>query len=62
VLAKMRELPVRDAFTDNGVLREDGRMVHSMFLLEVKKPEESKGRGITTSCSPKSPATRRSGR
>jgi branched-chain amino acid transport system substrate-binding protein len=42
VLAKMRELPVRDAFTDNGVLREDGRMVHSMFLLEVKKPEESK--------------------
>jgi branched-chain amino acid transport system substrate-binding protein len=42
VLAKMRELPVRDAFTDNGVLREDGRMVHSMLLLEVKKPEESK--------------------
>jgi branched-chain amino acid transport system substrate-binding protein len=42
VLAKMRETPVRDAFTDNGVLREDGRMVHSMFLLEVKKPEESK--------------------
>jgi branched-chain amino acid transport system substrate-binding protein len=42
VLAKMRELPVRDAFTDNGYLREDGRMVHSMFLLEVKKPEESK--------------------
>ena len=43
VLAKMRETPVRDAFTDNGVLREDGRMVHSMFLFEVKKPEESKG-------------------
>jgi branched-chain amino acid transport system substrate-binding protein len=42
VLAKMREMPVRDAFTDNGFLREDGRMVHSMFLLEVKKPEESK--------------------
>ncbi|MGX7745214.1 ABC transporter substrate-binding protein [Rhodopseudomonas parapalustris] len=42
VLAKMRELPVRDAFTDNGTLREDGRMVHSMFLFEVKKPEESK--------------------
>ena len=42
VLAKMRETPVRDAFTDNGHLREDGRMVHSMLLLEVKKPEESK--------------------
>jgi branched-chain amino acid transport system substrate-binding protein len=42
VLTKMRETPVRDAFTDNGFLREDGRMVHSMFLFEVKKPEESK--------------------
>ncbi|MCC8972267.1 ABC transporter substrate-binding protein [Bradyrhizobium brasilense] len=42
VLAKMRATPVRDAFTDNGVVREDGRMVHSMFLFEVKKPEESK--------------------
>ncbi len=42
VLAKMRELPVRDAFTDNGFLREDGRMVHSMLLLQVKTPEESK--------------------
>jgi len=43
VMAKMRELPVKDAFTDNGILREDGRMVHSMFLFQVKKPEESKG-------------------
>ncbi len=43
VMAKMRALPVRDAFTDNGVLREDGRMVHSMYLFQVKKPEESKG-------------------
>ncbi|WP_342728480.1 ABC transporter substrate-binding protein [Bradyrhizobium sp. B097] len=42
VLAKMRATPVRDAFTDNGVVREDGRMEHSMFLFEVKKPEESK--------------------
>ncbi|WFU81986.1 ABC transporter substrate-binding protein [Bradyrhizobium sp. CIAT3101] len=42
VMAKMRELPVKDAFTDNGILREDGRMVHSMFLFQVKKPEESK--------------------
>jgi branched-chain amino acid transport system substrate-binding protein len=43
VMAKMREMPVKDAFTKNGVLREDGRMVHSMFLFQVKKPEESKG-------------------
>jgi branched-chain amino acid transport system substrate-binding protein len=43
VMAKMRELPVKDAFTDNGILREDGRMVHSMFLFQVKQPGESKG-------------------
>ncbi|MHC2283271.1 branched-chain amino acid transport system substrate-binding protein [Bradyrhizobium diazoefficiens] len=43
VMAKMRELPVRVAFTDNGSLREDGRMVHSMYLFQVKKPEESRG-------------------
>jgi branched-chain amino acid transport system substrate-binding protein len=43
VLAKMRELPVRDMFTNNGVVREDGRMVHSMFLFQVKSPAESKG-------------------
>ncbi|MFV0281322.1 MAG: ABC transporter substrate-binding protein [Rhodoblastus sp.] len=42
VMAKMREMPVRDYFTQNGYLREDGRMVHSMLLLQVKKPEESK--------------------
>ncbi|MGV2980967.1 ABC transporter substrate-binding protein [Camelimonas sp. ID_303_24] len=42
VMAKMRETPVKDMFTDHGVLRQDGRMVHSMLLLEVKKPEDSK--------------------
>jgi branched-chain amino acid transport system substrate-binding protein len=43
VMAKMRETPVRDVFTQNGTLREDGRMVHSMYLFQVKKPEESTG-------------------
>src|SRR5215469_8432281 len=43
VMAKMRATPVRDAFTHNGLPREDGRMVHSMCLFEVNKPEESKG-------------------
>jgi branched-chain amino acid transport system substrate-binding protein len=43
VMAKMRDTPVRDVFTRNGTLREDGRMVHSMYLFQVKKPEESKG-------------------
>jgi branched-chain amino acid transport system substrate-binding protein len=43
VLAKMREMPVHDMFTQNGVIRADNRMVHSMFLFQVKAPAESKG-------------------
>jgi branched-chain amino acid transport system substrate-binding protein len=42
VAAKMRELPVRDAFTQTGTVRADGRMVHDMYLVQVKKPSESK--------------------
>ncbi len=38
----MRELPVDDVFYKNGKIREDGRMVHDMYLFEVKKPNESK--------------------
>jgi branched-chain amino acid transport system substrate-binding protein len=41
VAAKMREIKVDDFFA-NGFVREDGRMVHDMYLVEVKKPEESK--------------------
>jgi branched-chain amino acid transport system substrate-binding protein len=43
VMAKMRELPINDVFAKNGRIREDGRMVHDMYLFEVKKPSESKG-------------------
>jgi len=42
VSAKMRELPVNDFFAKNGKVREDGRMVHDMLLVQVKKPSESK--------------------
>lgn len=42
VMTKMRELPVQDVFYKNGTIREDGRMVHDMYLFEVKKPDESK--------------------
>lgn len=44
VIAKMRDLPVSDAYTDNGVLRADGQMVHDMYLVRVKSPTESKAR------------------
>jgi branched-chain amino acid transport system substrate-binding protein len=43
VMAKMREMPVNDFFAKNGKLRIDGRMVHDMYLMQVKSPEESKG-------------------
>jgi len=42
VAAKMRELPIEDFFAKNGKLREDGRMVHDMYLAQVKSPDESK--------------------
>jgi len=42
VVAKMRALPIDDFFARNGKLREDGRMVHDMYLMQVKTPAESK--------------------
>jgi branched-chain amino acid transport system substrate-binding protein len=42
VMAQMRAMPVNDMFAKNGRLREDGRMVHDMYLFQVKSPEESK--------------------
>ncbi len=42
VMKKMRDLPVNDFFAKNGRIREDGRMVHDMYVYEVKKPGESK--------------------
>src|SRR5215470_11426060 len=41
VVKKLKELPVDDAFAQGKVL-ENGRMVHDMYLFEVKKPSESK--------------------
>lgn len=42
VMAKMKELPINDFFATNGRIRADGRMVHDMYVYEVKKPAESK--------------------
>ncbi|MGH6990771.1 MAG: ABC transporter substrate-binding protein, partial [Stellaceae bacterium] len=39
----MQHHVVDDAFTKHGILRPDGRMVHSVFLVQVKTPKESKG-------------------
>jgi len=44
VIKIMKETPINDMFAKNGRIREDGRMVHDMYLFEVKKPSESKAR------------------
>jgi branched-chain amino acid transport system substrate-binding protein len=41
VVSQMKATPVEDFFARHGHLREDGRMVHDMFLVQVKKPEAS---------------------
>ncbi|WP_372095460.1 ABC transporter substrate-binding protein [Tistrella mobilis] len=43
VADQMKATPINDFFAKNGHIRPDGRMVHDMYLVEVKKPEESKG-------------------
>jgi branched-chain amino acid transport system substrate-binding protein len=43
VMAKMREMPVNDFFAKNGRLREDGRLLHDMYFVQVKTPGESSG-------------------
>ena len=45
VMKKMRETPINDMFAKNGKLRDDGRMVHDMYLFQVKTPAESKAVG-----------------
>ncbi|MDB5809933.1 MAG: transporter permease [Betaproteobacteria bacterium] len=42
VMRKMKDTPVNDFFAKNAKIREDGRLVHDFYLLQVKKPEESK--------------------
>lgn len=43
VIAQMKATPVNDFFAQNGVIRDDGRMVHDMYLAQVKSPAESTG-------------------
>ena len=42
VMAQMKKTPINDFFAKNGQIREDGRMVHDMYLMQVKKPADSK--------------------
>jgi len=42
VMAKLKSTPINDFFATNGRIREDGRMVHDMYVYQVKTPAESK--------------------
>ncbi|HXD43199.1 MAG TPA: ABC transporter substrate-binding protein [Ramlibacter sp.] len=41
VLAQMRKTKINDVFAKNGFIRADGRMVHDMYLMQVKSPDKS---------------------
>src|ERR1700723_2752104 len=42
VVKKLKELPVDDMFAEGGKVLANGRMVHDLYLFEVKKPSDSK--------------------
>jgi branched-chain amino acid transport system substrate-binding protein len=42
VVPKMKEMPVDDVLWKHVRIREDGRSLNDLYLVEVKKPEESK--------------------
>ena len=42
VMAQMKKIPINDFMTKNGQVREDGRVIRDMYLMQVKTPEESK--------------------
>jgi branched-chain amino acid transport system substrate-binding protein len=44
VAAKMHEMPVEDMYNKGVKIREDGRVLHDMYLVQVKKPSESQGK------------------
>ncbi|HYZ62295.1 MAG TPA: ABC transporter substrate-binding protein [Acetobacteraceae bacterium] len=44
VVAEMEKAPIDDPLFGPTTIRKDGRVVHAMYLFQVKKPEQSKGR------------------
>ena len=44
VIDQMKATPVNDFFAKDGTIRDDGRMVHDMYLARVKSPDESSGK------------------
>jgi branched-chain amino acid transport system substrate-binding protein len=42
VMAQLKKAKINDMFTKNGYIRADGLMVHTMYVMQVKTPAESK--------------------
>jgi branched-chain amino acid transport system substrate-binding protein len=42
VIAYLKRNRISDMFAKDGYVRQDGRMVHDMYLFQSKKPEESR--------------------
>ena len=43
VMEQLRKTPIDDMFASGGVIRDDGLMMHDMYVMQVKTPAESKG-------------------
>jgi branched-chain amino acid transport system substrate-binding protein len=42
IMAYLKKIKINDMFTKNGYIRADGLMVHTMYVMQVKTPAESK--------------------
>src|ERR1700680_336733 len=42
VMAELKRMKINDMFTQGGYIRADGAMVHDMYVMQVKTPQESK--------------------
>lgn len=43
VMKALHQMPIKDAFARNALLRDDGKLIHDTYLVSVKSPSESKG-------------------
>ena len=42
VMAELKRMKINDMFTTGGYIRADGAMIHDMYVMQVKTPQESK--------------------
>jgi branched-chain amino acid transport system substrate-binding protein len=42
VMAELKKMKINDVFAQGGYIRADGAMVHDMYVMQVKTPQESK--------------------